>query len=364
MIFLFVQSGFISYIKGTGVKITSEQYPDLHQRLIKCCDVIELKEIPEAYLLRTDFFNALATKFLGRHYVVLFTDVLDALEEQPGALNFYIGHELGHIHRKHLVRGWFIAPAMILPILGNALRRAQEYTCDRYGTVCCDNENDLCAALATIAAGDTRWKSLNKEAYLDQVKETSGFWMSFNELTSDYPWMTKRMATVLALKEGREIRHPSRHLLAKIFSIFIPRVGGAAIGWLISLMIVLALTGILAAIAIPTYHDYITSALYKSSIVEAAPIKLKISEYVLSNEAWPSSLTELAHPNETIEHAEGRYKISVYEEGVIGINVGKDLEGEDKWIVISPSIENNKITWDCYGENVKETLLPSSCRQK
>src|SRR3989304_6815688 len=108
--FLFIHSAFISYLKGTGVKITEEQYPDLHKRLIKCCEKIGQKEIPEAYLLRTDFFNALATRFLGCHFVVLFTDVLDALVDKPGAVDFYIGHELGHIHRKHLLWGWFIGP--------------------------------------------------------------------------------------------------------------------------------------------------------------------------------------------------------------------------------------------------------------
>lgn len=101
--FLFAHSAFISHLKGGsgGVRISREQYPDLYDRLIRCCEKVGgVKEVPEAYLLRTDFFNALATKFLGRHFVVLFTDVVDALEERPDAIDFYIGHELGHIHRR------------------------------------------------------------------------------------------------------------------------------------------------------------------------------------------------------------------------------------------------------------------------
>ncbi len=103
--FLFAHSAFISHLKGSGVRISREQYPDLYDRLIRCCEKVGVKEVPEAYLLRTDFFNALATKFLGRHFVVLFTDVVDALEERPDAIDFYIGHELGHIHRRHLSWG-------------------------------------------------------------------------------------------------------------------------------------------------------------------------------------------------------------------------------------------------------------------
>ncbi len=100
LFFLFAHSAFISHLKGSGVRISQDQYPDLHERLVKSCNKVGLKDIPEAYLLRTDFFNALATRFLGRHFVVLFTDVVDALEDRPGAIDFYIGHELGYISSK------------------------------------------------------------------------------------------------------------------------------------------------------------------------------------------------------------------------------------------------------------------------
>ena len=85
---VFAQSGFISHLRGSGVRITPEQYPDLHARLVHCCQVTGVTTVPDMYLLRTDFFNAVATRFLRRHYVVLFTDVLDALEDRPGAINF------------------------------------------------------------------------------------------------------------------------------------------------------------------------------------------------------------------------------------------------------------------------------------
>ncbi len=223
LFFLFAHSAFISHLKGSGVKISETQYPDLYEKLVQGCNKVGLKEIPEAYLLRTDYFNALATKFLGRYFVVLFTDVVDALADKPGAIDFYIGHELGHIHRKHLTWNTFIMPASILPVLGTSLRRAEEYTCDRYGVACCGEQDEIQAAIAAIAAGDTRWKSLNLSSYLSQIELTRGFWMSFNELTGDYPWLTKRMATSIALSKGEEIKHPRRHLFAWILSFFIPR---------------------------------------------------------------------------------------------------------------------------------------------
>ncbi len=359
--FLFAHSAFITYVKGNGVKITEEQYPDLHQRLLSCCAKVGLDEIPEAYILRTDFFNALATRFLGRHFVVLFTDVLDALEEKPGAVNFYIGHEVGHIHRKHLLWSPFLIPGMLLPIVGAAYRRAEEYTCDRYGTACCENEEDVKAAIATIAAGDTRWKDINLEAYLKQIDETNGFWMSFNEITGEYPWLTKRMATALAFKRGEEIKHPRRHGFAWFLSIFIPNLGG---GGLISLMITVAIIGILAAVAIPAYQDYTIRARAMSGYKEATPLKLHVTNYAIEHQNWPVSLSELGYDSDSIRNEKLNYTISLFDGGVIGVNVGLEAGGDDneKYVVLEPVMNNGEITWTCYGSNLEEKYLPGECK--
>ena len=113
--------------------MSESQFPDLHRSLSESCKKIGLDTLPEMYILRTDFFNALATKFLRRKFIVLFTDVVDALADQPQAIDFYIEHELGHIHRNHLKWAGFLFPALLLPVLGTAYRRSQEYTCDRCG---------------------------------------------------------------------------------------------------------------------------------------------------------------------------------------------------------------------------------------
>ncbi len=102
LIYLFAQSALIAHIKGTGVRVAADQYVDLHERFEKCCQQIGLEPAPQYFVLRTNSFNALATRFLGRNLVVLFADVLDALKDNPAALNFYMGHELGHLRRKHL----------------------------------------------------------------------------------------------------------------------------------------------------------------------------------------------------------------------------------------------------------------------
>jgi len=372
LFFLFAHSAFISHLKGNGVRITEDQYPDLYASLVRNTEKVGLHHVPEAYLLRTDFFNALATRFRGRNFVVLFTDVVDALEDKPSAIDFYIGHELGHLHRKHIQWGAYLFFASWIPLLGAAYRRAQEYTCDRYGAMCCDNDDDVIAAISTMSAGDTRWNTINLDAYLKQISDTNGFWMSFNELNNDYPWLTKRMAAALSFRQGNEISFPSRHGFAWFLSAFIPRFGGGA-GMSIIMMIVIL--GILAAVAVPAYQDYLEKAEgiventsiqteLESAYQQAIPLQDKVMQYAAIHDGeWPTSLNDIGvEENDVIDHS-GRYEIDVYDEGIIGIEVW--LEGEGgQYMVIEPITNEQGVEdyWICYGQDIDNDLLPIDCQ--
>lgn len=264
--YLFAQSGLIAWIKGNGVRLTEEQFPDLHQRYQQCCQTLAMSPCPEAYLINGGgILNAFATRFLGRNFVVLYSNVVDAMAEHPEAINFYIGHELGHIKRKHLQWGPFLWPAGILPLIGAGYSRAREYTCDQFGRACCAEADPALRGLAALAAGDKRWASLNVPAYLRQAQETRGFWMSFHELVADYPWLVKRAARI----EDSNYKAPGRSPFAWVLALLIPRlgVGGGAAG----LVIVVAVIGIMAAVAIPAYQQYQMRAAAMSAGGESAP---------------------------------------------------------------------------------------------
>lgn len=376
LFFLFAHSAFVSYFKGSGVKITQEQYPDLYERLISCSQKVGVEQVPDTYLLRTDFFNAFATRFLNRHYIVLYTDVVDALEDNPEAVNFYIGHELGHIHRNHLFWMPFLAPVMFIPLLGAALRRAEEYTCDRYGAACCEDDAAITAAIAAIAAGDSRWKTINKDAYIKQVDETNSFWMSFHELTGDYPWLSKRMKAALAFANNQEVSMPSRHPFAWFLALFVPRLGVG--GGILPLMFVIAIIGILAAIALPAYQQFIErSAAATADYDDAAyysryevndnahtvmtEISVRYNEYYAENGSLPQSLLDLGYEYEYLADDDGTFEIGIIEEGTIGAWVGTSDYDEDQYLYLQPSNLDTGIEWQCYGENIDEDDLPYDC---
>lgn len=56
---------------------------------------------------------------------------------------------------------------------------------------------------------------------------------------------------------------------------------------LIELMIVVAIVGILAAIALPAYQDYVIRSKMSEGVAAAAACKTSISEYASTKAAWP-----------------------------------------------------------------------------
>ena len=58
---------------------------------------------------------------------------------------------------------------------------------------------------------------------------------------------------------------------------------------LIELMIVIAIVGILAAIALPAYQDYIVRAKISEAMVSLAEAKTTVAEYVASNGGLPAN---------------------------------------------------------------------------
>src|SRR5438876_1817400 len=57
---------------------------------------------------------------------------------------------------------------------------------------------------------------------------------------------------------------------------------------LIELMIVVAIVGILAAIALPAYQDYVIRSKMSEGVAALAACKTSISEYVSTKTQWPA----------------------------------------------------------------------------
>lgn len=360
LFYCFAQSALISYIKGTGVRITAEQFPDLDRQILACCAKLGLEREPEAYLLQMGgSLNAFATRFLGRDFLVLYSDVVDGLHDNPDALNFYIGHEIGHIKRRHLSWATVLLPASILPLLGAAYSRAREYTCDRHGLAACEQPVNAEFGMAALAAGGKRWRTMNNSAFIEQSRETEGFWMSFHELVGDYPWLVKRMAAVRALAAGQEVQQPRRHWLAALMALFVPRMGVA--GGAGGVVVLVAIAGILAAVAVPAYQAYQQKAVAGSAYVVGQAASEKVEAYLVEHGKIPT-LAQAGVAADPGVPAVRELEIDPKNATLRVLTSIETKEGAGV-LVFEPSLdEERNISWRCSAEGIVADALPVDCR--
>ncbi|HFB1361288.1 TPA: pilin, partial [Neisseria gonorrhoeae] len=155
---------------------------------------------------------------------------------------------------------------------------------------------------------------------------------------------------------------------------------------LIELMIVIAIVGILAAVALPAYQDYTARAQVSEAILLAEGQKSAVTEYYLNHGKWPKDNTSAGVASSS--SIKGKYvqKVEVTN-GVVtaqmaSSNVNKEIQGKKlslwarreagsvKWFCGQPvqradNADNDAVT--AAGKdttNIDTKHLPSTCRDE
>ncbi|HFC7362596.1 TPA: pilin [Neisseria meningitidis] len=123
---------------------------------------------------------------------------------------------------------------------------------------------------------------------------------------------------------------------------------------LIELMIVIAIVGILAAVALPAYQDYTARAQVSEAILLAEGQKSAVTEYYLNHGEWPGNNTSAGVASST--DIKGKYVQSVeVKNGVVtatmaSSNVNNEIKG--KKLSLWAKRQDGSVKWFC-GQPVK-----------
>ncbi|ENV9417063.1 pilin [Neisseria gonorrhoeae] len=156
---------------------------------------------------------------------------------------------------------------------------------------------------------------------------------------------------------------------------------------LIELMIVIAIVGILAAVALPAYQDYTARAQVSEAILLAEGQKSAVTEYYLNHGEWPENNASAGVASSPTD-IKGKYVKEVeVKNGVVtatmksdGVNKeiknkklslwAKRENGSVKWFCGQPvtresnNADADDVTDDTNGTKIDTKHLPSTCRDK
>ncbi|MFP2887458.1 pilin [Neisseria gonorrhoeae] len=152
---------------------------------------------------------------------------------------------------------------------------------------------------------------------------------------------------------------------------------------LIELMIVIAIVGILAAVALPAYQDYTARAQVSEAILLAEGQKSAVTEYYLNHGEWPKDNGSAGVASsdkikgkyvQKVEVAKGVVTAKMKPSGVNNEIKGKRLSlwakrenGSVKWFCGQPVTRNDAadtVTDAAGNDGINTKHLPSTCRDK
>jgi type IV pilus assembly protein PilA len=131
---------------------------------------------------------------------------------------------------------------------------------------------------------------------------------------------------------------------------------------LIELMIVVAIIGILAAIAIPSYNDYTARAQMSEAVELMGGTKTPLAEWFSDKGSWPAALTSVSGS------LTGKYTSVLTGTGggsnytvtatMLPTGVNSNIQGKK----VKLETTDGGQTWACSADTVDSKYLPGACR--
>lgn len=152
----------------------------------------------------------------------------------------------------------------------------------------------------------------------------------------------------MTTKQSAAVRQPRQTPYAK------------ALGFtLIELMMVLAIIGILATIAIPQLRNYMTRTRVTEGLNLAAPYKLAVEELAASNNnTFTKEQLALMDfvPTKNVQNITAT-PMTGGSGGIVTITYTQNVE-KDATLTLTPTVTDSGIQWQCAAKDAKKAALP------
>jgi type IV pilus assembly protein PilA len=133
---------------------------------------------------------------------------------------------------------------------------------------------------------------------------------------------------------------------------------------LIELMIVVAIIGILAAVAIPAYQDYIARAQVSEAVSLTSSGKTPMAEFFADKGIWPSTADIV------MGSLSGKYVSNITITGGANVSTALTLQAKMKGTGVNSHIVDKTLevtsvdgkVWNCSGGDISSKFRPAACR--
>ena len=179
-----------------GVRMSPTQFPEGYRMVVEAAAAAGMRKVPDAYVVSgSGVINAFASGHGWRRFIVVHSDLFEVggAARDPEALRFVIGHEVGHLGAGH-VSYWRLLLTMSIkqiPVLGNFLSRAQEYTADNFGYNYAGPQG-AAGAIKVLAGGKYLNANVNFDEFADRAFTEGYLFVWATNLLSTHPVLAWR----------------------------------------------------------------------------------------------------------------------------------------------------------------------------
>lgn len=198
---VFALEYFYAQTRSRAIKVTPHQFREIYDMSVRYAQILGLKKLPEIYLVQENgILNAFASNIIRRKYIQINIDLLEIAyreHEDLNAIGFVLAHEMAHIklHHVSIWNRYTIMLSQLLPIIGPALSRSREYSCDRLAQVV--SRSSGVDAIMALAMGKHLYKRTDVNDYVHSSYAARGLWVWIVNISSSHPLLPRRIRALL-----------------------------------------------------------------------------------------------------------------------------------------------------------------------